>query len=161
MQLQKVRLTELYDIAIALKCVEKENFSDELKHRILKTYFKPDGNFTFPKTHHHGCNRTYSLNYLNNLFVYSISSDSVFYIHCALFVSQEKTKNLNTFIKDGCSDWHNIIERQSIHVEQKHLKDAIKNILITLLIVLKNQKEPLTTTQIPLTMRGVINIQKA
>ena len=33
-------------------------------------------------------------------------------------------------------------------------------ILITLLIVLKNQKEPLTTTQIPFTMRGVMNIQK-
>ena len=33
-------------------------------------------------------------------------------------------------------------------------------ILITLLIVLKNQKEPLTTTQIPFSVRGVINIQK-
>ena len=33
-------------------------------------------------------------------------------------------------------------------------------ILLILLIVLKNQKEPLTTTQISLTIRGVISIQK-
>ena len=84
----------------------------------------------------------------------------LYFAFIVLFLSQEKRKNLNTFIKDGCSKWHNIIERQSIHVEQKHHKDAIKNILTTLLIVLKKQKELLTTTQIPLTMRGVINIQK-
>ena len=61
------------------------------------------------------------------MFVYSISSDSVLCIHCALFVSQEKRKNLNAFVNVGCSDWHNIIERQSIHVERKYHKDAIKN----------------------------------
>ena len=33
-------------------------------------------------------------------------------------------------------------------------------ILITLLIILKNWKEPLTTTQIPFTLRYAINIQK-
>ena len=127
MQFQKVSLTEPYDIAIALRYVEKESLSDELKYRILKTHFKPDGNFTFPKTYLHGCNRSCRLNYLNNLFVYSISSDSVFCIHCALFVSQEKRKNLNTFVNVGCSDWHNIIERQSIHVERKYHKDTIKD----------------------------------
>ena len=84
----------------------------------------------------------------------------LYFAFIVLFLSQEKRKNLNTFIKDGCSKWHNIIERQSIHVEQKHHKDAIKNVLITLLIVLKNQKEPLTTTQLPFTIRGVKNIQK-
>ena len=50
MQFRKASLTEPYDIAIALKYVEKESLSDELKYRILKTYFKPDGNFTFPKS---------------------------------------------------------------------------------------------------------------
>ena len=50
MQFRKPSLTEPYDIAIALKYVKKESLSDELKYRILKTYFKPDGNFTFPKS---------------------------------------------------------------------------------------------------------------
>ena len=86
MQFQKVSLTEPYDIAIALRYVEKESLSDDLKYRILKTHFQPDGNFTFPKTYLHRCNRSCSLNYLHNLFVYSISSDSVFCIRCALFV---------------------------------------------------------------------------
>ena len=57
MQFQNVLLSEPCDIAIALKYVEKETFSDELKYRILKTHFKPDGDFTFPKTYLHGCNR--------------------------------------------------------------------------------------------------------
>ena len=51
----------------------------------------------------------------------------MFCINCVLFVSQENRKNLNTFVNFGCSDWHNIIERQSIHVEQKYHKDAIKD----------------------------------
>ena len=113
--------------------------------------------FTFPKTYLHGCNRSCSLNYLHILFVYTTSSDSVFCIHGALFVSQEKRKNLNR--ERICSNWNNIIERQSIHPEQKFIKMLLK-IVITLLIVLKNQKEPLTTTQILFTVRGVINIQK-
>ena len=87
MQFQKVSLTEPYDIAIALRYVEKESLSDELKYRILKTHFKPDGNFTFPKTYLHGCNRSCSLNYLNNLFVYIVSRNSAFCIRCPLFVS--------------------------------------------------------------------------
>ena len=128
MQFQKMSLTEPHDIAIALKYVEKESLSDKLMYRILKTHFKPDGNFTFPKTYLHRFNRSCSLNYLNNLFVYSISSDSVFCIHCALFVSQEKRKNLNTFVNFSCSDWHNIIEiRQLIRVARKYHTDAIKD----------------------------------
>ena len=90
MQFQKVSLTEPYDITIALKYVGKESLPVELKYRLFKTHFKPDGNFTFPNTYLHGCNHSCSLNYLNNLFVYFISSDSVFCIHCALFVSQEE-----------------------------------------------------------------------
>ena len=104
MQFQKVSLTEPYDIAIALKYVEKETLSDDLKYRIVKSLFKPDGDFTFPKTYLHGSNWLCNLNYLNNLFVYSTSSDSVFCIHCALFVSQENRKNLNTFVSVGCSN---------------------------------------------------------
>ena len=42
-------------------------------------------------------------------------------------MSQEKRKNLNTFVNVGCSDWQNIIKRQSIHVERKYHKDAIKD----------------------------------
>ena len=125
MEFQKVSPTEPYDIAIILKYVENE--SDELKNRILKTYFKLDEDISCPKTYLHGCNRSCILNYLNSLFAYSISSDSVFCIHCALFVSQEIRKSLNTFVNVGCNDWHNFIERQSIHVKRNYHKDAIKD----------------------------------
>ena len=104
MQFQKVSLTDPYDIAIALKYVKKETLSDELKYRILKTPFKLDGDFTFSKTYLQGCNWSRSLNYLNNLFVYSTSKDSVICIHCPLFVSHEKRKNLNTFVSVGCDN---------------------------------------------------------
>ena len=57
--------------------------------------------------------------------IYTTSSDSVFCIHGALFVSQEKRKNLNR--ERICSNWNNIIERQSIHSEQKFHKDATKD----------------------------------
>ena len=155
MQFQKVSLTAPYVIAIALKYVEKETLSDDLKYRILKTHFKPDVDFTFPKSYLHGCNRSCSLNCLNNLFVYSTSSDSIFCIHYALFVSQEKS----TFVHVGCGDWHNIIERQSIHVERKDHKDAIKD-SHDLINRFEKQKEPLPTIQKPFTVRGVINIRK-
>ena len=48
MHLQRVLLTEPYNIAVVLKYVEKETLSDELKYRILKIYFKPNG-FYFSK----------------------------------------------------------------------------------------------------------------
>ena len=78
MHFQKVSPAEPYEIAIAVKYVEKETLSDEPKHRILKTYFKLDGDFTFPNIYLYGCKRSCSLNHLSNLFVYSTSSDSVF-----------------------------------------------------------------------------------
>ena len=101
MQFQKFLLTEPYDSAIALRYVETRTFSDELKYRILETHFKPDEDFTFSKTYLHRCNRSCNIIYLNNLFVYSTLSDSVFCIHCAQFVSQEKRKNLNKSLNVG------------------------------------------------------------
>ena len=91
MKFQKALLTEPYDSAIALRYVETKTFSDELKYRILETHFKPDEDFTFSKTYLRRCNRLFNIIYLNNLFVYSRLSDSVFWIHCA----QRKRKNLN------------------------------------------------------------------
>ena len=127
MHFQKVPLTERYDIVNVLKHVEKKTFSDKLKYRILKTHFKPDEDFTFPKTYLYECNWLCSLNFLSNLFVGITSSDSAFCIHCALFLFQEKIKDLNTFLNVGCNDWRNIIVRQSIHIKWKYHKDAIKN----------------------------------
>ena len=49
MKFQKVSLTEPDDFLIYVKYVEKESLSDELKLRILKTHFKPDGDFIFQK----------------------------------------------------------------------------------------------------------------
>ena len=45
-------------------------------------------------------------------------------------------------------------------MQNKNIIKMLSMILITLLIVLKNQKEPLTTTQIPFTVRDIINIKK-
>ena len=117
MHFQKVPLTERYDIVNVLKHVEKKTFSDKLKYRILKTHFKPDEDFTFPKTYLYECNWLCSLNFLSNLFVGITSSDSAFCIHCALFLFQEKIKDLSTFLNVGCNDWRNIIVRQSIHIK--------------------------------------------
>ena len=47
MKFQKVSLTEPDDFLIYVKYVEKESLSDELKLRILKAHFKPDGDFIF------------------------------------------------------------------------------------------------------------------
>ena len=77
MHFQKVSVTEPYGIATALKYVEKENLSDELKYLISKTHFQPDGDFTFPRTYLHRCNRWCSLNYINNLFVYCTFNQSM------------------------------------------------------------------------------------
>ena len=49
MKFQKVSLTEPDDFLIYVKYVEKESLSDELKLRILKAHFKPDGDFIFQK----------------------------------------------------------------------------------------------------------------
>ena len=92
MQFQKVSQTEPYGIAIALKCAENEAFSDKLKYRIFKTHFKPNGDFTFPKIYLHRPNRSCSLSFLNNLFVFRTLRDSVFCIHCALSLSQEERR---------------------------------------------------------------------
>ena len=93
----------------------------------LKTHFKSDGDFTLPETYLHGCNRSCSLNCLITCLFRRALNDSVFCIHCALFVSQEKRKNLNIYINVGCNNWHNIIEKQLIHTEHKYHKDAIKD----------------------------------
>ena len=78
MQFQKLSLAEPYDIATALKYVEKETLSDQLKYRMLKGHFKPEGDFNFTKTYLHGWNRSCRVNYLNNLFVYSTLCASIF-----------------------------------------------------------------------------------
>ena len=55
----------------------------------------------FQKTYLHGCNRSCSFYCLNNLFVFSTSSDSVFCIHCALFVSQENSVSTDEAISSN------------------------------------------------------------
>ena len=44
--------------------------------------------------------------------------------HCLCL---KKRKNLNTFVNACSSNWHNIIERQSIYVERKYHKYVIKD----------------------------------
>ena len=49
-----------------------------LIENLLKNSFQTRWRFYFSKTDLHGCNRSYRLNYLINLFVYGILSDFVF-----------------------------------------------------------------------------------
>ena len=54
---------------------------------------------------------------------------------------------------------HNIIKRPSIHAEQKYHKDAIKD-SHNLINRFEKPEGTITTTQIPFTVRGIINIKK-
>ena len=91
---------------------------DHTKYKILKYHFQPSKTYDFPKTVLHGCKRSCSLEYISNpYFVYSQKEDSVYCIHCALFVPVDKRSGLLSFVNNGYFSWDNIIEKQ-----KKHLK---------------------------------------
>ena len=84
--------------------------SDHEKYRILKNYFKPDVNFSFPKKLLHNCHGSCKTDYLTYEFVYSSSKYSVFCVHFTLFPDvQGKLRSL--FMDKGYSQCHNIIEK--------------------------------------------------
>ena len=65
--------------------------TDELKCHVLKKYFIPDEDFQ--KIFIHGHNRSCSLNYLDEQFVYSTSSDSIFYQLCTVvFITRKRER---------------------------------------------------------------------
>ena len=91
---------------------------------MLKNHFVPDDDFTFAKSFIHGCSCSGSLNYLDDLFVHSTSNNSVFCLYRALFLPQEKRKNLDAFANVGCNSCHDISERKL--TAWNYHKDVIK-----------------------------------
>ena len=66
-------MTKRYDIAILLKELENMTMTEKLKYTV---HFISDEDSAFPKLFIYGSLRSSNLNYLDNPFVYSTSSDS-------------------------------------------------------------------------------------
>ena len=104
---------------------DPSTLSDHEKYKILKNHFKHDVKFNFPKKLLHACNRWCKTDYLTHEFVYSSSKDSVFYVYCTLFPdNQEKIRS--SFMDEGYSQWHNIIEKENRHRTNSYHNQAIE-----------------------------------
>jgi hypothetical protein len=101
--------------------------SDESIYQILTNHFIPPQKYVFPAKQDHGCNRRCNMDYLDNNFVYSPSTDSVWCIVCALFSSPSKRDNLHIFVNSGYSQWHNIIDKKKRHCDNQYHKNAMDN----------------------------------
>ena len=116
---------EIYDLGKILSSRDPYTLSDHETYKILKNHFKPDVNFNFPKKLSHACNRSCKTDYLTHEFVYSSSKDSVFCVYCTLFpVTQGKIRS--SFMDEGNSKWHNIIEKEDRHRTNSYHHKAIK-----------------------------------
>ena len=109
-------MTKRYNIALLLKELENMTMTEKLKYTV---HFISDEDSAFPKLFIYGSNRSSNLNYLDNPFVYSTSSDSSFCFHCALFFPKKKRKNLNVFSNVGCNSWH-INKRKWTHAARNY-----------------------------------------
>ncbi|XP_065678132.1 uncharacterized protein LOC136093132 [Hydra vulgaris] len=92
-------------------------FTNNLKQKI---------HFQFPKTLKHGCKRACKEEYLQNRFVYSKSEDAVYCIYCTLFLKQNKKNFLGAFVNRGYKEWHIILEKQKLHIDNKYHREAIE-----------------------------------
>ena len=89
---------------------------------MLKNHFILDEDLPFPKIFIYGGNRSCSLNYVDNPFVYGTSKDSIFCLHYVLFFPQEKRENLDMFVNVGCNYWYNSNERKLTYTERNYNK---------------------------------------
>ena len=99
--------------------------SDHEKYKILKNHFKPGVNFNFLRKLLHACNRSCKTDYLTHEFVYSSSKDSVFCVYCTLFPDTQG-KIRSSFMDEGYSQWHNIIEKENRHRTNSYHHKAIE-----------------------------------
>ena len=71
----------------------------EHAYQIILKHF--NSKYIFPAKLDHGCNRRCKLDFLDNNFVYSKSTDSVWCLPCTLFVKSSKRDGLKTFVNCG------------------------------------------------------------
>ena len=76
----------------------------------------------------HGCNRSCSLDYLDDPCVDSKSSNSILFCYCVLLLLQKKKKNLNTFVNVSSTSYLKINDRKLTHVEQNYHRDIIAKV---------------------------------
>ena len=116
---------EIYDLERILSSRDPSTLSGHEKYKILKNHFKPDVNFNFPNNLLHACNRSCKIDYLTHEFVYSLSKDSVFCVYCTLFPDTQG-KIRSSFMDEGYSQWHNIIEKENCHRTNSYHHKAIE-----------------------------------
>ena len=92
---------------------------------IYKNHFVPDSSYLFPKSFQHGCNRSCKPSYLSSPFVYGKNDDAVFCLYCSLFCNHDTRSLLSSFVNQGYSEWHNILEKQQRHVGNEYHSTAM------------------------------------
>lgn len=119
---------DILDGDLKTKSNSISEIDDALKYRVLCNAEKPDNKFIFPSKFMHGHQRSCQQSYLDTNFVYSIKTDSVWCLPCALFISAEKRKTVNEFVNVGCSQWHKITEKIRNHHATGYHKDVVKQV---------------------------------
>ena len=120
---------QYFDIGDILRDNFISNLTDHQKYMRYKNHFVPDSSYWFPKSFQHGCNRSCKPNYLSSSFVYSKNDDAVFCLYCSLFCNRDTRSQLSSFVKQGYSEWHNILEKQQRHVGNEYHSTAMTEAL--------------------------------
>ena len=63
-----------------------------------------------------------------NLIIYQVHSkngDAVFCLYCYLFCNRDTRSQLPSFVNQGYSEWHNILEKQQRHVGNEYHSTAM------------------------------------
>ena len=116
---------QYFDIGDILKDNSINNLTDHQKYMIYKNHFVPDSSYSFPKSFQHGCNRLFKPNYLSSSFVYSKNDNAAFCLYCSLFCNRDTRSQLSSFVNQGYSEWHNILEKQQRHVGNEYHSTAM------------------------------------
>ena len=100
--------------------------SDKQKYFLLKHHGNPPVNFEFPLTKFGKQSRKASHAHIKGTFVYSKQDDSIWCLHCALFVDfkQQKSIEKNHLVNIGFKNWKKINEKQESHLQCKYHQSA-------------------------------------
>ena len=116
---------QYFDIGDILKDNCINNLTDHRKYIICMNHFVPDSSYSLPNSFQHRCNRSRKPNHLSSSFVYSKNDDAVFGLYCPLFCNRDTRSQLSSFVNQGYSEWHNILEKQERHVGNEYHSTAM------------------------------------
>ena len=116
---------QYFDIRDILKDNSINNLTDNQKYMLYRNHFVQDNSYSFHKSFQHGCNRSCKPNHLSSSFVYSKNDDAVFCLYCSLFCNCDTRSQLSSFVNQGYSEWHNILEKQQRRVGNEYHSTAM------------------------------------